>query len=72
MHESKRHSISFSSRSIEIEKESVPNIFDIKYTPTVLMKYPKIHDATNAPFPAYAAMVKKKKAKKNKHKYTNI
>lgn len=47
--ETKRHSI---------DRASVPNIFDIKYTPTVLMKYPKIHDATNEPFPSYAAMVR--------------
>ncbi|CEP14755.1 hypothetical protein [Parasitella parasitica] len=39
-----------------LEPEIVPNIFDLKYTPTVLMRYPKTNYSLDTPFPAYAAM----------------
>ncbi|KAG2215168.1 hypothetical protein INT46_001444, partial [Mucor plumbeus] len=42
--------------AIPLEPEVVPNIFDLKYTPTVLMRYPKINYSIDIPFPAYAAM----------------
>lgn len=44
--------------AIPLEPEVVPNIFDLKYTPTVLMRYPKINYSIDIPFPAYAAMVR--------------
>lgn len=40
------------------ETETVPNILEIKYTPTVLMRYPKTNYSMDEPFPAYAAMVR--------------
>ncbi|KAI9476079.1 MAG: AEX-3 domain-containing protein [Benjaminiella poitrasii] len=48
----KRQSISYSLEQEQI----VPNIFDLKYTPTVLLRYPKTNYSSNEPFPAYAAM----------------
>ncbi|KAI7893814.1 AEX-3 domain-containing protein [Mucor mucedo] len=42
--------------SIPLQPEIVPNIFDIRYTPTILMRYPKINYSPQEPFPAYAAM----------------
>lgn len=47
--------------SIPSEPEIIPNIFDIRYTPTILMRYPKINYSSKEPFPAYAAMVRQKK-----------
>lgn len=47
-----------SAAAIPLETEMIPNILDIKYTPTVLMRYPKINYSMDEPFPAYAAMVK--------------
>lgn len=38
------------------DTETVPNILEIKYTPTVLMRYPKTNYSMDEPFPAYAAM----------------
>ncbi|KAI8645606.1 AEX-3 domain-containing protein [Parasitella parasitica] len=38
------------------EPKEVPNILDLKYTPTVLMRYPKTNYSFDTPFPAYAAM----------------
>ncbi|CAO0799383.1 unnamed protein product [Mucor circinelloides] len=42
--------------AIPLEPQVVPNIFDLKYTPTVLMRYPKANYSIDTPFPAYAAM----------------
>lgn len=50
--------------AIPLEPEVVPNIFDLKYTPTVLMRYPKINYSLDIPFPAYAAMVRQESLKK--------
>jgi hypothetical protein len=33
----------------------------LEYTPTVLMRYPKINYSPDEPFPAYAAMVRQTK-----------
>lgn len=44
--------------AIPLEPQVVPNIFDLKYTPTVLMRYPKANYSIDTPFPAYAAMVR--------------
>ncbi|KAL9544183.1 hypothetical protein MBANPS3_007761 [Mucor bainieri] len=42
--------------AIPLEPQVVPNLFDLKYTPTVLMRYPKANYSIDTPFPAYAAM----------------
>ncbi|KAI8047466.1 hypothetical protein BDF21DRAFT_441699 [Thamnidium elegans] len=42
--------------TIPLEPEVVPNILDLQYTPTILMRYPKINYSPEEPFPAYAAM----------------
>ncbi|KAF7726210.1 hypothetical protein EC973_009008 [Apophysomyces ossiformis] len=41
-----------------IKQEPIPllNILDVKYTPTVLMRYPKQDYSPNEPFPSYVAM----------------
>lgn len=52
--------------TIPLEPEVVPSIFDLQYTPTILMRYPKINYSPQEPFPAYAAMVRQKKSNKKK------
>ncbi len=49
-----------SAPTVPLESKLVPNILDLQYTPTVLMRYPKTNYSPDEPFPAYAAMVKKK------------
>lgn len=49
--------------SIPLQPEIVPNIFDIRYTPTILMRYPKMNYSPQEPFPAYAAMVRQERKK---------
>ncbi|KAI9272513.1 AEX-3 domain-containing protein [Sporodiniella umbellata] len=45
------------SKTDEIKKTiKVPNPLDLKYTPTVLMRYPETDYCKQEPFPAYAAM----------------
>jgi hypothetical protein len=46
------------------EPKQVPNLFDLKYTPTVLQRYPKTNYSPEEPFPAYAAMVIPKTSQK--------
>lgn len=53
--------------SITEPEVAVPNIFDLKYTPTVLSRYPKTNYSSEEPFPAYAAMVRQKKKKKKRN-----
>ena len=43
--------------TMPLEPEQIPNILDIQYTPTVLMRHPKTNYSPDEPFPAYAAMV---------------
>lgn len=54
----KRLTSTESAPSVPLEPELIPNIFGLQYTPTVLMRYPKVNYSTDEPFPAYAAMVR--------------
>lgn len=54
----KRLTSTESAPSVPLEPELIPNIFDLQYTPTILMRYPKVNYSTDEPFPAYAAMVR--------------
>ncbi|KAI8990046.1 hypothetical protein BDB01DRAFT_717940 [Pilobolus umbonatus] len=42
--------------NLQLESSHTPNILDIKYTPTILMRYPNTNYSAEEPFPAYAAM----------------
>jgi hypothetical protein len=44
-----------------VEPEVIPSIFDVKYTPTILTRYPQNDYSPEEPFPAYAAMVRQKR-----------
>jgi hypothetical protein len=56
-----------SAEAISESTIAVPSIFDLKYTPTVLSRYPKTNYSPEEPFPAYAAMVRQKQPERKYH-----
>lgn len=51
------HKKSATSNIDQVDKK-IPNILELKFTPTVLMRYPSTSYSEHEPFPAYAAMVR--------------